>query len=129
MERPQCLIDTNVIIDYFENKLPAPGLALMNEILDTKDNISIITKIELLVFNAPPEHYQLLKNFTNDVDIVELTSAIADRTIAVRKLYKIKLPDAIITATALVHGFTLITRNTTDFKNIGGIKVLNPHQL
>ncbi len=128
MERSQCLIDTNVIIDYFENKLPAPGMVLMNEILDTKGNTSIITKIELLVFNAPPEHYQLLENFMNDVEIIDLTSAIADRTIHIRKIYKIKLPDAIIAATALVHELTLITRNIADFQRIDGIKIINPHQ-
>ncbi|RYE09602.1 MAG: type II toxin-antitoxin system VapC family toxin [Sphingobacteriaceae bacterium] len=127
MERPQYLIDTNVIIDYLENKLSNSGLAVINEALDTKCSISIITKIELLVFNAPAEHYQLLKNFINDVEIIDLTSAVADRTIAIRKLYKIKLPDAIIAATALVHKFALVTRNITDFKRIKGLKIINPH--
>jgi len=128
MERPQYLIDTNAIIDYLENKLPASGLALMNEALDTKCNVSIITKIEILVFNTTAEHYLLLENFLDDVEIIDLTSAIADRTIAIRKLYKIKLPDAIIAATALVYKLTLVTRNVADFKRINGIKIIDPHQ-
>jgi predicted nucleic acid-binding protein len=47
----------------------------------------------------------------------------------VRKANKIKLPDAIITAPALVYNFTLITRNTKDFKNIEGLEVINPIEL
>jgi predicted nucleic acid-binding protein len=40
-----------------------------------------------------------------------------------------KLPDAIIAATALVYDLTLITRNTSDFKNMEGLKVINPFDL
>ncbi len=65
----------------------------------------------------------------NDVSLIELNAAIVERTIAIRKLYKTKLPDAIITATALVHELTLVTRNTADFKNIAGIKLLDPYLL
>ena len=41
-------------------------------------------------------------------------------------MHTIKLPDAIIAATALVYDLTLISRNVSDFKNIEGLKVLNP---
>jgi predicted nucleic acid-binding protein len=37
-----------------------------------------------------------------------------------------KVADAIIAATALVFDFTLITRNTEDFKGIAGLKISNP---
>lgn len=50
-------------------------------------------------------------------------------TIAIREIYKIKLPDAIITATALVYNLTLITRNISDFQNIESLKIINPHAL
>jgi len=39
---------------------------------------------------------------------------------------KIKLPDAVIAATALVHGLELISRNESDFKKIPGLAVVNP---
>jgi predicted nucleic acid-binding protein len=60
-------------------------------------------------------------------EILELTELIVDQTIELRKQYKIKLPDAIIASTALIHGFDLISRNTNDFKNIPTLKVLDPH--
>ena len=34
--------------------------------------------------------------------------------------------DSLIASTALCHHMTLVTRNTRDFKNIAGIKLVNP---
>ncbi len=42
---------------------------------------------------------------------------------------KIKLPDAIIAATALVYDLFLISRNTGDFKNINYLKLIDPYNL
>ncbi len=125
---PEYLIDTNVIIDYLGNKMPASGIAIMRKVFEVKPKISIITKIEVLGFTETAKHYQLLENFMNDVNVIGLSDTIANRTIYLRKLHKIKLPDAIIAATAIELESTLITRNTTDFKNISGIKIINPHQ-
>ena len=49
------------------------------------------------------------------------------QTILLRQQRRVKLPDAIIAATALVHGLPLLTRNTADFQNIVGLAVLNLH--
>jgi predicted nucleic acid-binding protein len=128
MEQPQYLIDTNAVIDYLSGKLPDSGVKLMNDVLDnTSPNISLITKIELLSFNASHEHSQLLKNFIGDVRLLELENNVVDQTIDIRKNHKTKLPDAIIAATALVHDLILISRNTSDFKNIEGLTTINPH--
>jgi len=58
-----------------------------------------------------------------------LNRDIARVTIALRKDHKIKLGDAIIAATALVNNLTIITRNIVDFKNIEGLKLLNPFEI
>jgi hypothetical protein len=55
-----------------------------------------------------------------------LNKAIADCCIELRKTYKIKLPDAIIAATALVQEQTIMTRNESDFIKIAGLNVFNP---
>lgn len=47
------------------------------------------------------------------------TNILIDTCIALRKTHHIKLPDAIIAATALVHDLTLISRNISDFKRVG----------
>jgi len=40
-----------------------------------------------------------------------------------------KTPDAIIAATALCNGFILLSRNTSDFKQLQSLKVLNPYEV
>ncbi len=104
-------------------------MASMDNIIDLTPNISVITKIEVLSFNAPSEHYTLLVDFINDAVIWDLTIPVVDETISIRKAHIIKLPDAIIAATAVSNNFKLITRNTSDFKNITGLQVLNFHDL
>lgn len=129
MEQSQFLIDTNAVIDYLGKKLPLSGMDFMNRIVDAIPNISVITKIEVLGFNASEEHAQLLFNFMEDATILDLTSSIVDVSIDIRKKSKTPLPDAIIAATAIVYDLVLITRNISDFKNIQGLKVINPHSI
>ena len=46
-----------------------------------------------------------------------------------RRKYKMKLPDAVIAATALHFSLILVTNNTKDFKNIKGVEVINPYNI
>ena len=125
----QYLIDTNSVIDYLGNKIPASGMLFMNTIVDAIPNISIVTKIEVLGFIAPDEHHKILQAFINDAVLLNLDDEVADKTINLRKASKIKLPDAIIAATALVKDLTLITRNVADFKNVTDLKIINPFEV
>ncbi len=129
MEQLRYLIDTNSVIDYLGNKLPLIGMEFMNSIIDTAVNVSVITKIEVLGFNATKEHYELLTDFMSDATIFDLTDNVVEACIDIRKKNRTKLPDAIIAATALFHNLVLITRNTSDFKDIEGLQVINPHLL
>jgi predicted nucleic acid-binding protein len=128
MER-QYLIDTNAVIDYLGEKLPASGMEFMNGVIDAVPMVSVVTKIEVLGFNAPAEHYQLLKDFMDDATLFALNDEVIDASIEVRKSHKTKLPDAIIAATALVKGLTIISRNIKDFQNIEGLDCINPYDL
>ncbi len=120
------LIDTNIIIDFSENRLPLNAKLFVAEIIDNEPNISIINKIELLGFSlVTPE----IIEFTDSTNIINLTEDIANQTISLRKKRKIKLPDAIIAATALVYKLTLISRNAKDFDVIDGLEFINPYEL
>ena len=129
MEQSQYLIDTNAVIDYLGSKLPVSGMDFMNTVVDAVPNVSVVTKIELLGFNAPEQHYKTLSNFINDATVLDLTNHIVEASIEIRKKHKTKLPDAIIVATALVYDLVLITRNISDFKNIHSLQVVDPHSL
>ncbi len=48
------------------------------------------------------------------------------KTVEIRKLYKIKLPDAIIAATAMTNNLILLSRNVSDFNQIDGLNLINP---
>lgn len=118
------LIDSNVIIDFFNGKLPENGKMFLQKILP---EISIITNIELFATKHISESEKnQLEKFVKITKVHDVNSFIINDTIEIRQNYKIKLPDAIIAATAIVNNCMLITRNEEDFKNISYLQVLNP---
>lgn len=121
------LVDTNTVIYYLDGNLPTKALDFLDVIFTIEGNISVISQIELLSWTPPnPEDYITVEQFVNDADIHPLNKGIINQTIALRQTFKMKLPDAIIAATALVYDFTLISRNVDDFRKIPNLKLLNP---
>lgn len=120
------LIDTNSIIDFANKKLPSPGTLFVSKVIDINPIISIINKIEVLGFAHPNNQMiELIEAST----IIPLTDEIVDETIAIRKIHKVKLPDAIIAATTKTKNLTLITRNETDFDSVSGLTIINPWKI
>ena len=121
------LLDTNIVIYYTNDDLPENAAVLLDTEIEAGIYISVISEIELLGFNAPnPETLQTLQHFIDGSFIIELTRSINAKTIEIRKSKKIKLPDAVIAATAIVHDLTLISQNDRDFRKIDGLKYFNP---
>ena len=120
------LIDSNVIIGYLAGKIPSSGMEVVSEIIAKRPNISVISQIEVLRFNDTPENEAVLVEFINMSKIHPLSNNIVEYTIKLCKQMKIKLPDAIIAATAIIKDYTLVTRNIDDFKKISDLVLLNP---
>ena len=121
------LLDTNPVIDFFNKKLPQEGKNLITNI---EPAISVITYIELFSNkNISKQETKHLLDFIKVAVIYELRKEIVEQTIILRQNFKIKTPDAIIAATALVHHRKLITRNNSDFKKIPGLIVIDPYNL
>jgi predicted nucleic acid-binding protein len=118
------LLDTNTVLDYMGNKFTGNAKTTIARIIDFEINLSVINKIELLGFSKVEQD---LIDFVNCSNICPMDDEIVEKTIEVRRLYKIKLPDAVIAATALQSNFTLVTNNTKDFKNIEGLEFINPN--
>ncbi len=57
-----------------------------------------------------------------------LDAVVIERAIALRQERKMGLADAIIAATALVHGLELVTRNVDDFQHVSGLRLVNPFE-
>ncbi len=91
--------------------------------------LSVIGRIELLGLEAPDEEEaSKVLRFVEAAIVLPLNEPFIERTIAIRGRYKIKLPDAIIAATALEYALTLVTRNVADFNSIEGLVVINPFE-
>jgi predicted nucleic acid-binding protein len=119
------IFDTNVPI-YLSNYTLSPQNLFLSQA-----SISVITKIEALGFSFKKDaERKLLLDLCNEFTIVSLTDEIAEATIRLRTLNKIKLPDAIIYATALVQNLPLLTNNIADFKSLGDkVELINPFDL
>jgi len=67
-----------------------------------------------------PEEKQLIDLFFEGLEVIELNKEIVEQVIVYRKnkIKKIKLPDAIILATAKYLDAELITNDWNDFENI-----------
>jgi len=125
----QYLIDTNVISDYFSASLPVRGLLFVDSAIDAVPNLSVISQIELLCWQADVAKEQRVKDFITDSVIFDITPTVILQCVNIRRNKKVKTPDAIIAATALAYGYTLITNNEKDFNNIEGLKIVNPFKV
>lgn len=122
------LYDTNIIIYYLQQQFPVATEIFIDSLIQNQSPvISVITEIELLCWNGSLENdIEVLKCFIGETIVIPLEQDVKLRTIEIRKKYKLKMPDAIIAASALVHDLTLLTRNLNDFKLIPELKIINP---
>ncbi|MEI7831265.1 MAG: type II toxin-antitoxin system VapC family toxin [Prolixibacteraceae bacterium] len=124
------LIDTNIAIGYIGNRLSAKSMDAIANIFDAEYHISVINKIELLGYpNLHKNEEEKFNLLINHSILHPIDNKIIEETISIRKGHKIKLPDAIIAATCLVNGLDILTLNTQDFKNIDGLRVIEPETI
>ncbi|MGZ8224351.1 MAG: PIN domain-containing protein [Methylobacter sp.] len=89
--------------------------------------ISVITWMEVMA-GATPETEELMRGFLSGFVSLPVEELVSNMAVTLRKKHKIKLPDAIVWATAQVNRRILVTRNTKDFsQNEPGIRV--PYQI
>ncbi len=125
----QYLIDNNAISNFFPGLFTEKGMDFMAEVLDKTPTISVITEIEALSWiNTDLNKEQIVKKFVEDATVLALTPAVVAQCVSIRRSRKTKTPDAIMAATAIVYKLTLITSDS-DFNNIAGLQVINPHSL
>ena len=108
----KAVFDTNFLIDYL-NGIDAAREELARYRVR---QISIITFIEVLV-GAKAGEEKAIRGFLATFQIIELSAEIAKEAIAIRKELRLKIPDAIVYATARSQGCLLVSRNTKEFKS------------
>jgi hypothetical protein len=119
----KALFDTNILVDYL-NAVPQARNELRRY---TEKAVSIITWMEVMV-GAAGEVEAATRAFLDAFDVIALDEKIAERAVSLRRSHHIKLPDAIIWATAQTHAMLLVTRNVRDF-SAGDPGVRMPYKL
>lgn len=104
------LFDTNILIDHL-NAVPKAREEIARF---EKRAVSIITWIEVMV-GANDDLVEPTRRFLEGFKVIALDDEIANCAVALRRTHRIKLPDAVIWATAQTAGCLLVTRNTKDF--------------
>ena len=107
----KALFDSNILIDYLNGEIQARDELEKHQI----PLISIITWMEIMVGVDNAKDQQLIDIFFRRFRIINIDQEISEIAVNLRKKHKIKLPDAIVWASAKAHGAILITRNTKDF--------------
>ncbi len=106
----KALFDTNILIDYLNGIQQAPQeVALYDE-----PSISLVTWMEVLV-GSRAEEDDVIRDFLLRFRVIPIDREVADEAVRLRRQRSLRLPDAIIWATAKTTGLILVTRNSRDF--------------
>lgn len=101
------VLDTNIVI-YAQNGVHAEPLP------HGKYFVSIITEIELLSFpGLLAEHERVVRDLLGDMTVVGIDARVKQRAIELRRVHRLRIPDALIAATALAVDAQLLTNDTT----------------
>lgn len=107
------LVDTDVFVDHLRG-------ARRFDPKSHRVHYSVVTRAELFAGSAATDTLRaLLAPFRE----IEVGRAIAEAAGRVRRETGIRLPDALIAATALEHDLRLFTRNRSDFENVRGLRI------
>jgi toxin FitB len=123
------VFDTNVLIYHLKDCLPETGQQLLARFLTQGAAYSVITRIELLGYPQPLPDLLKAKALLRLFQELPIDEAVIDCTISLRQQQRIKIPDALIAATALTQTVPLVTRNIRDFSGIDGLQLIDPFQL
>ena len=121
------LFDTNIFLYYLTGdarvrKLFSEPFLSENEVIT-----SAIVRIELLSF-FPLSHAEesAIRGMLEQFRVIPLTYDIEELAIEIRRKHRVRIPDAIIAATAYSTSSVLVTHNIKDFKRITGIRLYDP---
>lgn len=107
----KAVVDSDVLIDYLQG-IPAAREELAHY---RRPLYSIISFMELLAGARTDAERQAVEALLGSLGRVELTEIVARRAVELRQALRLKLPDAIVLASAEIEGCILVTRNTKDF--------------
>lgn len=118
MNGTDCIVDTNALIYLLS------GDPCMKPYLSKRIGLSVISEMELLSFpEITASEEQRIRFLINDCTVLFLTENIKNKAVILRRTYKIKLPDAIIAATAIENNLQLVTADR-EFNQIAELDLM-----
>jgi len=120
------VFDSNILIYYLNGVFSSHRRNRVDGWIRQGVFISVVSRIEILGFAQPQRDRNRARTFLTLFQEIDLQEEIVEETISVRRQHSIKVPDAIIAATALDLEVPLVTRNTSDFDDIEGLGLRNP---
>ncbi len=86
-----------------------------------------MTRLELFSYPALTERDAvILSRCLGEYSEVAIDEEVIERAAAVRRRVRMKAPDAIIAASALIHSATLVTRDVAGFSRVPGLVLRSP---
>lgn len=121
------LLDTNVWIDAHAGRADASRVfAQAHSVSGAWLGFSGITKVEVLGYSGlSAADDKALRALLAEFEELPVSTPVIEEAIRLRRLHRMKTPDAIIAATALLLRAEVVTRNTADFKKVAGLSVLD----
>jgi predicted nucleic acid-binding protein len=119
----KAVFDTNILIDFLNGHEPARQEVRRY----SEKGISSITWMEVMA-GTTDKTEDACRALLGIFERLDLTPSIAERAVLLRRQSRVKLPDAVILATAQTASSTLITRNTRDFP-VGTRGIFVPYEL
>lgn len=121
------LFDTNVFLYFLSADARIRRLFSEQFLSENEIVTSAIVRIELLSFpQLSPAQESAIRDLIDQFRVIPITKAIEELAIDIRRKYKVKIPDAIIAATAYSTSSILVTHDVSDFKRITDIRVYDP---
>lgn len=125
------VLDTNAIV-YYLNRHGGDGFrSRIFDMVRQGAIISVITRIEVLGWRSYAQIPAALADAEALLSLLReepLTDRVVATTIALRRNTRLRVPDAVIAATALALGLPLVTSNLGDFRMVDGLPLVDPLQ-
>ncbi len=104
------LLDSNILVDHLKG-YPQATAEIERY---ASPAISIVTWIEVMV-GVSEGAEERTRLFLERFSVIGLNGDVAERAVMLRRSHRLKLPDAVIWASAQATGRLLVSRNTKDF--------------
>jgi predicted nucleic acid-binding protein len=125
----QRVFDSNLLIYYLNASLSESARQQVDDAIETGAFISVITRIEILGWTKhSDESKSRAEDLLSNLSEQPLNEEIVKLCIQLRQTTSLKVPDAIIAATARHLERPLMTRNIKDFKKVPNLKLFNPFE-